>query len=96
MREFWFWSLMMLAVGSLLLDTHVRRLPGESYLHATFFINQREMTWGVWISAMMEVALATRVEVWSAWWAAGAILPLALTAWWLRSRPGPRQRDRRP
>lgn len=96
MRDIWFGVLMTLAVGTLLLDTHVRRLPGESYVHAAFFINQREMAWGVWLSAIMCVVLATRVEVWSVWWALGVPVPLALTTWWLRSRPGPRQRSRRP
>ena len=84
-----FWVLIALAVGTLALDTHVRRLPHESFLHAMLFINQREMAWGVWGSAMIYVAFATRVEVWSAWWALGTPVPVALTAWWMASHPGP-------
>lgn len=96
MRDFWFWVLMAFAVGTLLLDTHVRRLPDESYVHAAFFINQREMAWGVWLSAITYIVLATQVEVWSAWWALGTPVPLALTTWWLLTRHRPRKRETGP
>ena len=54
-RDILFWVLMALAIGTFILDTQLRRLPGESYAPAAFFINQREMERGVFLSAFMYI-----------------------------------------
>ena len=92
MRDILFWALMALAIGTFLLDIWLRRLPGESYAHAALFINQRDMEWGVFLSAFTYVLLATRVSASSAWWALGTPVPLSVTSWWLLSVRSPRQR----
>ena len=71
---------MALAIGTFILDTQLRRLPGESYAPAAFFINQREMERGVFLSAFMYILFATRVSSSSAWWALGAAVPLSVTS----------------
>jgi hypothetical protein len=86
-----FWFLLGQGVALLLLDTYVRRLPGESYWHAALFINQRDMSWGVWVGGMLSLVLAVLVLNSSAWWGLGGVLPAPIAAWWLLSSRSPRR-----
>jgi hypothetical protein len=88
-----FWLLLGQGVALLLLDTYVRRLPGESYWHAVVFINQREMRRGVWGSAMLSLVLGGEVLHHSAWWGLLGVLPIPVAGWWLFSQRSPDNRS---
>jgi hypothetical protein len=91
-QEVVFWLLLGQGVALLLLDTYVRRLPGESYWHAALFINQRDMSWGTWVSGILSLVLAVVVLDSSAWAGLGGALPAPIAAWWLLSSRSPRNR----